>query len=176
MTLPRRLVSPYYLCSFPSARTNLFTMDPHERTGPVQLSHIPLRLTTGAFIFNAGWGKRHLDEDGAARLQGMAATVIPPMSSMEAARFGKLLSYAEMTLGAALLLPFVPSRLAGVGLGIFSGCLVTIYLKTPGMTLEDGIRPSPQGTALAKDIWMLGIAAALILDRKPHANAAAPFR
>jgi hypothetical protein len=42
-----------------------------------------------------------------------------------------------------------------------------MYLKTPGMTLEDGIRPSPQGTALAKDIWMLGIAAALVLDRKP---------
>jgi hypothetical protein len=35
------------------------------------------------------------------------------------------------------------------------------------MTLKDGIRPSPQGTALAKDIWMLGIAAALVLDRKP---------
>jgi hypothetical protein len=42
-----------------------------------------------------------------------------------------------------------------------------MYLRTPGMTLEDGLRPSPQGTALAKDIWMLGIAAALVLDRKP---------
>ena len=41
-----------------------------------------------------------------------------------------------------------------------------MYLKTPGMTLEDGIRPTPEGTGLAKDIWMLGIAAALILDRK----------
>jgi hypothetical protein len=90
---------------------------------------------------------------------------------MDAAKFGKLLSYAEMTLGAALLTPFIPSRLAGVGLGTFSGCLVTLYLKTPDMTLEDGIRPSPQGTALAKDIWMLGIAAALILDRKPPVKA-----
>jgi hypothetical protein len=72
-----------------------------------------------------------------------------------------------MTLGAALLTPFLPSRLAGIGLGIFSGSLFTMYLRTPGMTLEDGLRPSPQGTALAKDIWMLGIAAALVLDRKP---------
>ena len=72
----------------------------------------------------------------------------------------------EVLLGASLLAPFVPSRLAGVGLGIFSGSLFTMYLKTPGMTLEDGIRPSPQGTALAKDIWMLGIAVALVLDRK----------
>ncbi|MEV7135301.1 hypothetical protein AB0N24_20745 [Arthrobacter sp. NPDC093128] len=77
-----------------------------------------------------------------------------------------MLSYAELSLGAALLLPFLPSRLAGMGLGIFSGSLFTMYLRTPGMTLADGIRPSPQGTGLAKDIWMLGIAAALVLDRK----------
>ena len=131
------------------------------------LSHIPLRLTTGAFILNAGWGKRHLDKDSAARLQAMAARVIPPVNRIDAEKFGKILSYAEITLGAALLTPFLPSRLAGIGLGIFSGSLFTMYLKTPGMTLKDGIRPSPQGTALAKDIWMLGIAAALVLDHKP---------
>jgi hypothetical protein len=137
----------------------------------MRLSHIPLRLTTGAFILNAGWGKHDLDRDRAAGLQAMAARVIPPVSRIDAAKFGKILSYAEMTLGVALLTPFVPSRLAGIGLGIFSGCLVTLYLRTPDMTLEDGIRPSPQGTALAKDIWMLGIAAALILDPKPQAKA-----
>jgi hypothetical protein len=133
----------------------------------MRLSHIPLRLTTGAFILNAGWGKRQLDKDSAAGLQAMAARVIPPVSRIDAEKFGKILSYAEMALGAALLTPFLPSRLAGIGLGIFSGSLFTMYLKTPGMTLKDGIRPSPQGTALAKDIWMLGIAAALVLDRKP---------
>jgi hypothetical protein len=132
----------------------------------MRLTHIPLRLSTGAFILNAGWGKRHLDQDSAAGLQAMAARVIPAVNRLDAAKFGKILSYAEMTLGAALLTPFVPGRLAGIGLGIFSGSLFTMYLKTPGMTLEDGIRPSPQGTVLAKDIWMLGIAAALVLDRK----------
>ncbi len=134
----------------------------------MRLTHIPLRLTTGAFILNAGWGKRHLDRDSAAGLQAMAARVIPPVSRIDAGKFGKMLSYAEMALGAALLTPFLPSRLAGIGLGIFSGSLVAMYLKTPGMTLEDGIRPSPQGAGLAKDIWMLGIAAALVLDRKPR--------
>jgi hypothetical protein len=134
----------------------------------MRLNHIPLRLTTGAFILNAGWGKRHLDKDSAAGLQAMAARVIPPVNRIDAEKFARMLSYAEMTLGAALLTPFLPSRLAGIGLGIFSGSLFTMYLKTPGMTLEDGIRPSPQGTALAKDIWMLGIAAALVLDRKPR--------
>lgn len=139
----------------------------------MRLIHIPLRLTTGAFILNAGWGKRHLDKDRAAALQATAARAIPPVSRIDAAKFGKILSYAKMTLGAALLAPFVPSRLAGIGLGIFSGSLFTIYLRTPSMTLQDGIRPSPQGTALAKDIWMLGIAVALVLDRKPKGTATA---
>jgi hypothetical protein len=133
----------------------------------MRASHIPLRLTTGAFILNAGWGKRDLDKDSAAGLQAMAARVIPLVNRIEAKKFARMLSYAEITLGAVLLTPFLPSRLAGTGLGIFSGALLTMYLRTPGMTLEDGIRPSPQGTALAKDIWMLGIAAALVLDRKP---------
>jgi len=132
----------------------------------MRINHIPLRLTTGAFILNAGWGKRDLDKDSAAGLQAMAARVLPPVSRIDAKNFAKMLSYAEMTLGLALLTPFLPSRLAGIGLGIFSGSLLTMYLRTPGMTLEDGIRPSPQGTALAKDIWMLGIAAALVLDPK----------
>ncbi|WP_298042466.1 hypothetical protein [uncultured Citricoccus sp.] len=132
----------------------------------MRVSHIPLRLVTGAFILNAGLGKRHLDKDSAAGLQAMATQVIPPADRIPPERFGKLLSYAEMTLGATLLAPFVPSRLAGLGLGIFSGSLFTMYLRTPGMTQEDGIRPTAEGTALAKDIWMLGIAVALILDRK----------
>jgi uncharacterized membrane protein YphA (DoxX/SURF4 family) len=133
----------------------------------VRLNHIPLRLSTGAFILNAGWGKRNLDKDSATGLQAMAARVFPPVNRIDAAKFGTMLSYAEMTLGAALLIPFLPSRVAGIGLGIFSGSLLAMYLRTPGMTLEDGIRPSPQGIGLAKDIWMLGIAAALVLDRKP---------
>ncbi len=133
----------------------------------MRLNRIPLRLTTGAFILNAGWGKLNLDKDSAAGIQAMAARVIPPVSRIDAEKFGKMLSYAEMTLAVALLTPFVPSRLAGIGLGIFSGSLFAMYLKTPGMTLKDGIRPSLQGTGLAKDIWMLGIAAAFVLDRKP---------
>ncbi len=40
-----------------------------------------------------------------------------------------------------------------------------MYLKTPGMTQDDGIRPTADGTGLAKDVWLLGIALGLILDR-----------
>jgi DoxX len=133
----------------------------------MRLSHIPLRVVTGAFILNSGLGKRNLDKDSAAGLQSMAVRVFPPFGRMEPEQFGRLISYAETALGTALLVPFLPSRLVGLGLGVFSGSLFTMYLKTPGMTLDDGIRPSQQGTVLAKDIWMLGIAAALVLDRKP---------
>jgi hypothetical protein len=49
-------------------------------------------------------------------------------------------------------------------LAAFSGGLLGIYLRTPAMTKEDGIRPSQQGTALAKDVWMLGIGLGLVAD------------
>ena len=137
----------------------------------MRLSHIPLRLATGAFILNAGFSKRNLDRDSAAQMQGMGAKVYPQLSKMEPETFGKLLSYAEMSLGAMLLAPFVPSRVAGLGLAVFSGSLLTMYRRIPEMTLDDGIRPSQQGTVVAKDVWMLGIAAALILDRKPVARS-----
>jgi hypothetical protein len=141
-----------------------------------RMSHIPLRVTTGAFILNAGYGKRNLDRDSAAGLQAMAARVIPPVSRIRPETFGKLLSYSEMTLGAALLAPFLPSRLVGAGLGIFSGSMLAMYLRTPGMTEADGIRPSQKGTPLAKDVWMFGIAVALVLDRKRRPGSTAQLK
>ncbi|MDJ0357608.1 hypothetical protein [Paenarthrobacter sp. PH39-S1] len=132
----------------------------------INLSHAALRLVTGAFILNSGVGKLKLDDEHAAGLQSMAGKAIPALTKLPPERFGKMLSFGEITVGSLLLAPFVPSRLAGLALGVFSGSLVTMYLRTPGMTEPDGFRPTPAGTALAKDTWMLGIAAALLLDRK----------
>ncbi|WP_331460337.1 MULTISPECIES: hypothetical protein [unclassified Arthrobacter] len=132
----------------------------------MKISHIPLRLTTGAYILNSGLNKRNLDAESAAGLQQMAANAFPQVQDIEPVKFGKLLSNAEICVGLSLLLPFVPSRLAGLILGCFSGGMVRMYLKTPGMTEQDGIRPSADGMGLAKDTWMAGVAAALILDRK----------
>ena len=132
----------------------------------MKLSHIPLRLVTGAYILNSGLNKRGLDAESAAGLQQMAANAFPQVEDIEPAKFGKLLSNAEICVGLTLLLPFIPSRLAGLVLGAFSGGMVRMYLKTPGMTEEDGIRPTAAGTGLAKDVWMAGIAASLVLDRK----------
>lgn len=130
----------------------------------MKLSHLPLRLTTGAFILNSGVGKLQLDGESAAGLQQMGASAFPQLADLDPEQFGKVLSAAEIALGAALLLPFVPSKLAGLGLTVFSASMVTMYLKTPGLTREDGIRPTQNGTAVAKDFWMLGIGLALILD------------
>jgi hypothetical protein len=130
----------------------------------MRLSHLPLRLATGAFILNSGLDKRGLDADSAAGLQGMAAGAIPKVASMQPAQFGKALSTGEMALGAALLLPFVSPLKAGVALTAFSGGLLQMYRKTPNLTQADGIRPTQAGTAIAKDVFMLGAGLALVLD------------
>ena len=134
----------------------------------MKLSHIPLRLSTGAFILNSGLNKQEIDKDTAAYLQGMAANAFPQVKELDPQKFGKVLSAVEIGLGAALLLPFIPSRLAGLALAGFSGGLLAMYVRTPGMTQEDDmdIRPTQEGTPVAKDVWMLGIALSLILDSR----------
>ena len=132
----------------------------------MKLSHIPLRLTSGAYILNSGLNKRNLDPEAASGLQHMAGNAFPQVLDLEPKRFGKLLCAGEIAVGLLLLTPFVPSKLAGLVLGGFSGGLVTMYLKTPDFTEADGIRPSNAGVPYAKDIWLLGIAGALLLDTK----------
>ncbi|MCW2681598.1 MAG: hypothetical protein JWM62_2999 [Frankiales bacterium] len=130
----------------------------------MRISHVPLRLTTGAFILNSGLAKRGLDAESAAGMQGMATAVVPKVGNMPPEQFGKLLSTGEMALGAALLLPIVSPLKAGLALTAFSSGLLQMYRKTPGMTEADGIRPTQAGTGIAKDVWMLGAGLALVLD------------
>ena len=136
-------------------------------------SHAILRLVTGAYILNSGVSKLSLDEEGAASIQGMAANVVPQVKQLPAATFGKALAASEITLGSALLLPFIPTKLAALGLTGFGAGLVAVYAKTPGLTQGDGIRPTKAGTAMAKDSWLAGIGLALLLDRKRRATRAA---
>ncbi|WP_159612259.1 DoxX family membrane protein [Glutamicibacter sp. JC586] len=132
----------------------------------ISIANAALRLVSGAFILNSGINKLRIDEASAAGLQQMASNGVPQLADLEPSVFGKVVSISEISLGSALLLPLVPSRLAGLGLGAFSGVLLSSYLRTPGMTESDGIRPTADGTALAKDFWLAGIAAALIFARK----------
>ena len=130
----------------------------------MRLSHLPLRLATGAFILNSGYTKRGLDADSAAGLQGMASAAVPQAAKLPPQQFGSLLSGGEMALGALLLAPFVSPLVAGGALTAFSAGLLQMYRKTPGLTEADGIRPTADGVAIAKDVWMTGIGLALIAD------------
>jgi hypothetical protein len=126
------------------------------------IAHLPLRVAAGAFILNAGVQKWSGNEQTAAGVHGMATGTYPFLKQIEAAKFLKLLAGAEIGLGAALLLPIVPAVVAGAGLVGFAGGLLGLYLRTPGM--HQGLRPTQQGTPIAKDVWLLGIGAALVLD------------
>lgn len=130
-----------------------------------KLSHAVLRLVTGAYMVNSGVGKLSLDEEHAEKLQAMASNAFPQAKQLPAATFGKVLAGTEIGLGAALLAPFVPTKLAALALTAFSGGLLATYLKTPGLTQPDGIRPTPAGVAMAKDSWLAAIGVALLVDR-----------
>jgi uncharacterized membrane protein YphA (DoxX/SURF4 family) len=131
---------------------------------PVELRHVAPRLATGAFILNSGLAKRGADEQTAAMLHGMAKNTYPFLGRLQPGTFARLLSAGETALGAALLLPVVPTAVAGVGLTAFSAGLVGLYLRTPGMREEGSLRPTQEGTALAKDTWMLGIGIGFVVD------------
>lgn len=129
-----------------------------------QAHQIPLRLAAGAFCLNSGLGKREADEPTATGLHGMAAGTYPFLAKHDPQRFTRLLSKAEIALGTALLIPVVPSLVAGAALTAFAGGLVGLYLRTPGMREEGSLRPTQQGIGLAKDVWLLGIGLSMVLE------------
>lgn len=130
-----------------------------------QIWHAPVRLVTGAFILNSGINKwKSTDEETHKQIHALASNAYPQVESVDAKMFTKSLAGAEVALGTALLTPFVSPALAGAALTAFSGGLVGLYLRSPGMREDGSLRPSQNGTAVAKDIWMLGIGTALVLD------------
>lgn len=130
----------------------------------MSLAQLPLRLTTGAFVLNSGIGKLSLSEEEAEGLQQMAANGVPVLADMSPEAFRRFIAVTEIGVGALQLIPKVPGWLAGSALSAFSAGLLNMYLNTPGMTQEDGVRPSSDGTAVAKDVWMLGAGASMIID------------
>jgi hypothetical protein len=130
----------------------------------IKPSHLPPRIAAGAFILNSGVGKWSADEETAAQLHGFAVGAYPFLAKLKPKDFVRLLSATEITLGAALLVPVIPSALVGAGLTAFSGGLLGLYARTPGMRKDGTPFPTQQGIALAKDAWMLGIGLGLVID------------
>jgi hypothetical protein len=118
---------------------------------------VPPRLAIGTFVLNSGLGKLKADTETAQSLHGMACVAYPFLQRIESERFTRLLAWSEITVGTTLLTPFVPTRLAGLALTGFAGGLVGLYLRVPGMREPGSLRPTQNGTPLAKDFWMLGI-------------------
>ena len=139
---------------------------------PITLPEIAPRVSAGAFILNSGLGKRNVPAEAAAGMHGFAAGTYPFLKSVPPEQFVKGLSTAEIVIGGALLTPFVPTALAGALLTGFSGGLLGLYLKTPGMRKEGSLAPTEQGLALAKDSWLVGIGIGLLsrgmIERKPR--------
>jgi uncharacterized membrane protein YphA (DoxX/SURF4 family) len=128
------------------------------------VTRLPERLATGAFILHSGLEKWKGDEQTASGIHGMASGAYPIFGKLKPATFLRLLAVGEITTGSLLLIPFVPRALAGAALTGFSGALVTMYLRTPALHEPGSVWPTPNGLAVSKDVWMLGIGSALLLD------------
>ncbi|MGH9098776.1 MAG: hypothetical protein ACRDV8_00905 [Acidimicrobiales bacterium] len=120
-------------------------------------------MASGAFILNSGLSKLQADKDTHEHLHGFASSVYPMLENVPSGQFGKALGAGEVALGGALLAPIVVGDgVAGLALSAFAGGLLGLYVKTPGLRQEGSLRPSRDGTAIAKDLWLAGIGLTLM--------------
>jgi len=127
-----------------------------------RVSNQPIRLASGSFILNSGVEKLKADEERAKGLHKMASASFPFLEKLPPEQFAKGLAVGEVAIGAALLLPLVSDRTAGLALTPFAAGLLWMYANTEGMHEPGGFRPTRMGTALAKDVWLLGIGLTLL--------------
>ncbi|MFB4311422.1 hypothetical protein [Actinomadura sp. GTD37] len=136
-----------------------------------RVHQMPVRLAVGAFVLNSGLSKLQALDESAEQTHGMAKAAYPFLGSQDPRTFTQALGRAEMGLGAALMAPFVPSLVAGAALTAFSAGLAGLYLRLPGMREEGGVRPTQQGIPLAKDFWLVGAGASLVLEELTRPRA-----
>jgi uncharacterized membrane protein YphA (DoxX/SURF4 family) len=130
----------------------------------LHLRNIPARAATGAYILHSGLTKWNGSEEQAKGVHAMAAGAYPVLAKIEPATFLKALSIAEIGVGAALLTPFVHNRLAGAALTGFAGGLLGMYLRTEALHEPGSVWPTRAGTAISKDVWMLGVGLGLMAE------------
>ena len=128
-----------------------------------KLRRAPVRLATGAYILNSGVNKLSADEGTAAWLHSTAANALPIVKRVPPNLFAKMLAAGEIAVGAALLVPVVPAGLAGIALIGFGGALTAMYIRNPAWH-DRYLRPTAEGTAYAKDVWLVGAGVGLLVD------------
>src|SRR4051794_7200766 len=114
----------------------------------MNLREAPPRLATGAFILHSGLEKLKADDATAEGMHGMAGAVYPVFKKMPPQKFLRLLACGEIVTGTLLLAPVVPTAVAGAALTGFSGALVGLYARMPGMRRPGSIWPTQEGTAV----------------------------
>ncbi len=128
-----------------------------------RLRDIPTRLATGAYILHSGVTKLSAGPEQAAGFHHAATSAFPALGRMSDSGFLRSLAIGEIAVGSLLLMPFVPASIAGAALTAFSSGLVGMYLRTPALRKPGSVWPSPAGTAISKDVWMLGIGLGLLV-------------
>ena len=130
----------------------------------MHVRNIPTRAATGAYLLHTGLGKWNGDEETAKGLHAAASGAFPFLAKVPPSTFLRALSIAEIGTGTALLTPVVHNKIAGAALTAFASGLVTLYLRTPAFHEPGSIWPTQAGTAVAKDVWMLGIGLNLLAE------------
>jgi len=133
---------------------------------------IPGRLVTGAYIAHTGLEKWHGPPEQAEAVHEMAANAFPFLRPIPPRRFLRMLAAGEIATGTLLLAPVVPNFVAGMALTAFSGALLRMYALTPALHKPGSIWPTPAGTAVSKDVWMLGIGLGLLANAIPRRKGA----
>lgn len=90
---------------------------------------LPLRLAAGSYVVNSGLSKWNADEATAKQLEAFAAGAYPFLAKVDPRLFVKALSASEIVIGTVVLLPFVPSIIAGAALT--QGCLAGRHWRIP---------------------------------------------
>lgn len=130
----------------------------------MRLSHVPLRMTAGAFLLTSGLNDLKAPVESVTDLQKRTKEAFPQLPDVPPAVFSKGLAFGQLGLGAALLVPFVSPVTAGLALAAFSGAQLKVWWVTPGAHEPGSLRPTPEGTPLAKDVCLAGAGLALVLD------------
>src|SRR6478752_5228367 len=110
-----------------------------------KLRRAPVRMAAGAYILNSGVNKLSADEGTATWLHSTAADALPVLKRVPPTVFAKVLAAGEIAV---------------IG---FGGVLTGMYVRTPAWH-DRYLRPTPEGVASAKDVWLLGAGVGLLVD------------
>jgi uncharacterized membrane protein YphA (DoxX/SURF4 family) len=133
----------------------------------VALADLPLRASTGGFLVWSGLRTLQRPRRGDALLTAAAhsAPALEDVFGAEPARFARLVGAAQLGLGAWVVSGAWP-RASGLALATYAAGPLSLLFTVPGnRATGSSWEPSERGTALAKDVWLLGAGLSLALRR-----------